>query len=96
LHIVEALRVSLPDVDFGATDWFAIDVFDGAQYEKWLSTRVSRDGTAVVAVDGVVGMKWAEDCAICTAFWLRVIDGVDQQGETQNVRKKNEFLKDGH
>jgi hypothetical protein len=85
LYIVEALRVSFPDVDFGSGYRIAIDVFDSAQNEKWLPTWICGDGTTMLATNGFVSVECSKDRAICAAFWLRVIDGVDQQGETQDV-----------
>jgi hypothetical protein len=92
LHIIEAFGVSLPDVDFGASDWIAFDVSDSANHEKWLPTRISRDRTSILAVDSLMGMKRAKDRAICATFWLRVIDRINQQGKTQDVREEDEFL----
>ena len=39
-----------------------------------------------------MGMEWTEHCAFGGVGWLGVIDRVDEQGETEDVGEKDEFL----
>ena len=63
LHVVEALRVRLPDVDRGVGDRAAGRVFDGAEDEAGFAFRVVRDGAAVRGRLSFVRVEGAEDGA---------------------------------
>lgn len=59
LHVVEALAVSLPDVDFHALHGFPVRVFYAADDEAGLPLAVVRDGAAVRLVGRLVRVERA-------------------------------------
>lgn len=85
LHVVEALGVSLPDIDFHAADSFAACVFDGAEHETGFSVWVMRDCASVGLVLGVGGVERAKDCAFGALGGFGVVDTVDEEGEAYHV-----------
>ena len=92
LHIVVAGGVGFPDVDFDVGDRRAVDVFHRDQDEAGLAQGVVRDRVAVGERFGVVGVEGTEDGAFGAVGRFRVVDGVYEQGEAEDVREENEFL----
>lgn len=41
LHVIKSFRISLPDIDFGATDGEAIDIFNGGQHKQRSSVNIA-------------------------------------------------------
>lgn len=78
LDVIESLGIGLPDIDFYLTYGFPFHVFDCANYEKWLSVRISRYETAMSAMLGFVCMEGSKDCAFSAILRLRVIDRINQ------------------
>jgi hypothetical protein len=77
LHIVLAVAVGFPDVDFYPFDGLAFSVFDRADYEAGLAVGVVGDLGAVGLGDGVVGVEGAEDGAFGAGGGFGVVDAVD-------------------
>jgi hypothetical protein len=93
LHIVLAVAVRLPDIDLDALDRLARRRLDGTEHEKRLSIRVGRDREAVLISGGIVGMERAKDGALSRVRGLGMVDGVDEKGEADYVRKQDELLR---
>lgn len=65
LHVILAVAVRLPDIDFHASHRVASGRLDSAQDEQRVPIRVGRDGEAVGIGRSIVGMEGAKDCAFC-------------------------------
>ena len=37
-------------------------------------------------------VEWTKDCALSAVRWLWVVDAVDEEGKTKDVREENELL----
>lgn len=92
LHVVEALRIGLPDVDLGAGHGLPGLVPDGAEDQTLVAVGVAGYGIAIVDVVGVVRVEGPEDCSVRRILWLRVVDRVDEERHAEYVTQKNEFL----
>ena len=92
LHVVEALRVCLPDIHLRALQGVPGFVANITKDKAGLTIRVARDRATIVNLMGIVGMKRSEDCPLRGALWLGVIHRVNQKGNSQNIAKKDEFL----
>lgn len=74
LHVIFAMRISFPDIDFHAGYGLSRRRFDGAEDEEGLAIGIggyvgSRGGGGCV-----VGVKGAKDCAFSTRGGFGVID----------------------
>jgi hypothetical protein len=92
LHVVEALRVRLPDVDACALDGAAGQVAHGTQHETGLALRVLRQRAALREFVRFVCVKGAEDGGVRGAGRGWVVDGVDEEGDAEDVGEEDEFL----
>ena len=92
LNIIEPLGIGLPDVDLYPTQGLLFDVVDCAEYEEWLSFWVLRYVAAMSTVLGLMRVERSKECAFRAVLWLRMIDRIDQQRETQDVGEQDEFL----
>ena len=43
---------------------------------------------------GLVGVEWAEHGSFGAVRWFRVVDAVNEQGETEDVGEEDELLQD--
>lgn len=92
LHVVFAIAVRFPDVDFHAFDRLPLRVFDGADDQTRLTLRVVGDLRAVGLGEGVVRVEGSEDRAFGAGGGFGVVDAVDEEGEAEDVGEENEFL----
>jgi hypothetical protein len=92
LHVIVPRRIRLPDVDFHAGDGVSGRVSDGAEDETGRSGGVGGDVLPGGDGRGVVGVEGPEDGAFGGAWGLGVVDGVDEEGEAEDVGEENEFL----
>lgn len=93
VHVVVARGVRFPDVDFDVRDRCALRVADGAEDEAGSTVGVVGKGVAGGKGRGVVGVEGAEDGAFGCGRRARVGDGVDEDGEAEDVGEEDEFLK---
>lgn len=94
LHVVAARRVGLPDVDFDALDRVPCRVLDRAEDEERFALRVARHLAPRGQDARVVRVEGPQDGALGGAGGLGVVDGVDEEGEAENVGEEDEFLRD--
>ena len=73
-----------------------VDILQSAQNKERFTVWVVGYETTLATMFGFMCVERAKHRAFSAPSRFRMIDGVDQQGETQDIRKKNEFLKDGH
>lgn len=92
LHVVEALGVRLPDIHFGALQGISGLVTYGTENEAGLAIGVARYGATIINKVGIMCMERPEDCAVRGALWLGVIHRVNEERDSQDIAKKNEFL----
>lgn len=92
LHIIFALGVRFPDVDFNAGDGGAGCGFHGAEDEQGGAVGVGGYAVSRGEVRGVVGVEGAEDGAFCAVGGFGVVEGVDEEGEADYVGEEDEFL----
>lgn len=92
LHVVEALGVRLPDIDFGALQGVSGLVANSAENETGLAIGVARDRPTVVNMVGIMCVEGSQDCAVRGALWLGVIHRVNEERDSQDIAKKDEFL----
>lgn len=92
LHIVEAVRICFPDVHANADHRFASKIKDLANDKEWLSVGVTVDVLAIGVCGSIVCMEWTEYSAFSRVRRLWVIDGIDQEGQSQHVREEDKFL----
>jgi hypothetical protein len=93
LHVVFAMRIRLPNVDFHPGHRGARRGFHGAQHEKWCTGRVGRDGGPGGQGGRVMCVEGPEDGAFGRGGGFGVVDGVDEEGEPDDVREEDEFLR---
>ena len=92
LHVIKPLGVRFPDVDFHIGDWVTVHVFDSAKDEARGALGVVRNEFAGDHVRGFVRVKRAENGTFGGVVWFGVVDGVDEEGEAEDVGKEDEFL----
>lgn len=92
LHVVVARRVRLPDVNLHALDGLAVGVLERAQDEERLSLGIVGHHVACGHLLRFMGVEGAQDGALRGALGLGVVDGVDEEGEAEDVGEEDEFL----
>lgn len=92
LHIVFALAVCFPHIDFDVGYGVAGCGLDGAKDEERCTSGVGRDGAAIGVCGRVMGVEGPEDCAFGAGGWFWVIDRVNEERETDYVGEEDEFL----
>jgi len=92
LHVVEAFAVRLPNIDLDTLYRLAGHVLDVAEDKARLAIRVVRYLGTVGLYLSFVGVEGPEDCAFCALRRFRVVDAVDEEGETEDVGEEDELL----
>lgn len=92
LHIIPPRRVRLPDIDLHVADRASVRVAHVAHHQEWLAPRVGGDVVPRAQLRGVVRVERAQDRAFGRAARFGVVDGVDEDGEAEDVGEEDEFL----
>jgi hypothetical protein len=93
LDVVNTLTVRFPYIDLGVLYRCAGRGLHGAQAEQRLAFGVGTDAGSGGCVVRVVGMIGAEHRAFGRGSGFGVVDRVYEEGETERVGEKDEFLK---
>lgn len=67
-------------------------VFYGTENEARLTVRILRHSVTIGHFFYFVGVEWAEDGTFGGAFWLRVVYGVDEEREAEDIGEEDIFL----
>jgi hypothetical protein len=92
LHIVEAFRVSLPDIDLYVGHRSTRGVLNCTQHQKGSSVRIRRDGASNWGILGFVCVERSKNGAFCRVWRFWMVDRVHKQGKSKNVGEKNKLL----
>ena len=95
LHVILSVAVCFPDVNLDAGQGRARGGFHGAQDEQRRAGGVGRDVGSGRQRGRVVSVKRAEDGAFSGGGRLGVVDGVDEEGEADDVAEEDKFLEHG-
>ncbi|EDN05732.1 conserved hypothetical protein [Histoplasma mississippiense (nom. inval.)] len=92
LHIIVPATVRLPDIDPDALQRAARQVAHAADNQQRLAGSVAREQAAIGDGGCVVRVERAEHGALGGAGGFRVVDGVDQQREAEDVGEEDELV----
>lgn len=92
LHIVHASGVCFPNIDFHVVDGVVVHVFDGADRKEGFTAWIVGEEGAGGEEGGFVGVEGAEDGAFGCVGGFGVGEGVDEEGEAEDVGEEDEFL----
>jgi hypothetical protein len=92
LHVVVARGVCFPDIDFDAGDGGPGGVFDGTDDDTRFAFGVRGDVVARRKCFCFVGVERTEDGTFGAVGGFGVVDGVDEEGEAEDVAEEDEFL----
>ena len=76
LHVVEALGVGLPDVDFDVGDRSARGIFDGTQNKAGLAVGIMGDLRPIGLWLRLVRVEGSQDGAFGAGGWFGMVDAV--------------------
>lgn len=85
LHIIMAGGIRLPDIDLHVFDGLPVGIFDGADDEEGLAGGIVADAGPGDEGRGVVRVEWTEHGAFGAVGGFGVVDGVDEDGEAEDI-----------
>jgi hypothetical protein len=92
LYVVFTVAIRLPDVYFDTFNWLAGCGFHSAEYKEGVTVRVGRYGEAILVGWGIVRMERSQYGAFSRVRRLGVVNGVDEERETNDIREQDELL----